>query len=120
VAPVQDIRRAVRAAIGNTFGAGAVPERATGYQPHVSMAYVNSEQPAQAALDAVQRTAADSIEVRIDAVSLIELHRDNRMYEWRTIETVPLGAGRTNDHSTSIRSMVEFGETSRRQSMTTD
>jgi hypothetical protein len=28
---------------------------------------------------------------RFNHVSLIEMHRDNRMYEWRTIEAVPLG-----------------------------
>lgn len=34
---------------------------------------------------------ADPTNLTINAVSLIETHRDNRMYEWRTVEAVPLG-----------------------------
>lgn len=113
LSPVQDVRRAVRAAIGDTFGAGAVPERAAGYQPHFSLAYVSEDQPAQAALDAIQRITVEPIDVTIASVALIEMHRDYRMYEWRTVESVPLGSPRPESHSLGVRPMVEFGEAAR-------
>jgi 2'-5' RNA ligase len=91
VVPVQEIRHTVRAAIADVFGASAVPDNADGYQPHISLAYVDAEQSASATLAAIERVNAAPADVTINAVSLIEMHRDNRMYEWRTIEAVPLG-----------------------------
>jgi 2'-5' RNA ligase len=113
VSPIQEIRRAVRAAIGDTFGAGAVPERATGYQPHISLAYISVDQPARAVLDALNRVQAEPVDVTIGAVSLIKMHRDSRMYEWRTVETIPLGSSGTAAHSMGVRPMIEFGEKAR-------
>ncbi|MEV6272968.1 2'-5' RNA ligase family protein [Kribbella sp. NPDC051936] len=74
--PLQTIRYAVRAAFADDFGATGVPENADGYRPHISLAYSNTAQPSAFA---------------VDAVSLVEMHRDNRRYEWRTVEAVPLG-----------------------------
>ncbi|MET9271137.1 2'-5' RNA ligase family protein [Kribbella sp. NPDC003557] len=87
--PLRTIRYAVRAAIADVCG--GVPENADGYRPHISLAYANTAQPAApiiAALDRVNPTPADLI---LSTVSLIEMHRDNRMYQWRTVEAVPLG-----------------------------
>lgn len=89
--PLQTIRYAVRAAIADVFGADGVPENADGYRPHISLAYVNAPQPARAALAAVNRVAPAPADLTLNAVSLIEMHRDNRRYEWRTIEVVKLG-----------------------------
>jgi 2'-5' RNA ligase len=91
VVPVQEIRHRVRAAIGDVFGPDAVPDSADGYQPHISLAYVSTPQPASNTLDAINRVTTDPADLTINAVSLIEMHRDNRMYEWRTVEAVPLG-----------------------------
>ncbi|WP_432948100.1 2'-5' RNA ligase family protein [Kribbella sp. CA-253562] len=91
VEPVQEVRYAVRAAIADALGPGEVPDSAGGYQPHISLAYVSTPQPAIAALDAINRVTADPVDLTINAVSLIEMHRDNRMYEWQTVEAVPLG-----------------------------
>jgi 2'-5' RNA ligase len=91
VVPVQEIRHTVRAAIGDVFGPDAVPDSADGYQPHISLAYVSTPQPASTTLDAINRVTTDPADLTINAVSLIEMHRDDRMYEWRTIEAVPLG-----------------------------
>ncbi|RZT20125.1 2'-5' RNA ligase superfamily protein [Kribbella sp. VKM Ac-2569] len=89
--PPQTIRYAVRAAIADVFGADGVPEGAEGYRPHISLAYANTPQPARAALAAVIRVVPAPADLTVNAVSLIEMHRDNRMYEWRIIEVVPLG-----------------------------
>jgi 2'-5' RNA ligase len=91
VEPVQGIRRTVRAAIADAFGPDGVPDNADGYQPHISLAYVSTPQPAITTLDAINRVTADPADLTINAVSLIEMHRDNRMYEWQTVEAVPLG-----------------------------
>ncbi len=89
--PLQTIRYAVRAAIADVFGADGVPEDADGYRPHISLAYANAPQPARAAVAAVDRVAPAPADLTVNAVSLIEMHRDNRMYEWRTVEVVTLG-----------------------------
>ncbi|ADB31356.1 hypothetical protein Kfla_2280 [Kribbella flavida DSM 17836] len=91
VEPVQQIRHTVRAAIADVLGPDGAPDNADGYQPHISLAYVSTSQPAATALDAINRVTADPADLTINAVSLIEMHRDNRMYEWRTVEAVPLG-----------------------------
>ncbi|WP_460664526.1 hypothetical protein [Kribbella swartbergensis] len=57
----------------------------------MSLAYVNTPQPAATTLEAINRVTTEPADLTINAVSLIEIHRDNRMYEWQTIEAVPLG-----------------------------
>lgn len=91
MAPLSRIRDGIRAGIESTYGP-AEGDPAARFWPHVSLAYVNAPaDPAvvRAALDAVE---ADPVEVTITHVSLIEMHRDNRMYEWTTVAAVPLGA----------------------------
>lgn len=89
--PIQQLRTTVRLAIADAFGATNVPDSADGYQPHVSLAYVSSEQPADTTRDAIDRADVEPIQVAIPTVSLIKMHRDNRMYEWQTVEAVPIG-----------------------------
>ncbi|MFK4083348.1 2'-5' RNA ligase family protein [Kribbella sp. NPDC020789] len=91
VEPIQQIRYVVRAAIADVFGADGVPEAAEGYLPHISVAYVSTPQSAAPTLEAISRVTPDPVDLTVRAVSLIEMHRDNRMYEWQTIEAVPLG-----------------------------
>ena len=60
--------------------------------PHFSLAYVNrSVDPTgiRAGLDAV---AVTPVTASVRGVTLIEMHRDNRRYEWRSIAQVGLGA----------------------------
>jgi 2'-5' RNA ligase len=85
--PIAVLRQTLRDVIAEVIG--TAPGRA-GFTPHVSIAYVNTDQPADAAIAAVEGVHPEPAEVTIDAVSLIEQHRDNTMYEWRTITTVPL------------------------------
>jgi 2'-5' RNA ligase len=88
--PLAVIRNTIRAGIEGTYGPAEGGPTAD-FRPHVSLAYVNAiaaAAPVRVALDTVQ---ADPVEVTISHVSLIELHRDNRMYEWTTVADVPLG-----------------------------
>lgn len=87
--PFDALRTAVRAAIGDVLG--AVTENADDFRPHISLAYANAEGPAHSAVQAVSKIEAVPAETTIRAVSLIEMHRDNRMYEWQTIDSIPLG-----------------------------
>ena len=89
---IDAIRRSVRAGIADVIGTTAVPERSDGFQPHVSLAYVNHDHPAADVIDTIERTARpDAVPVDIAKAWLIEMHRDNRMYEWRTIEPAMIG-----------------------------
>jgi 2'-5' RNA ligase len=91
VEPVQQLRTVVREAIADVVGPDAVPDTADGFQPHISLAYVSTEQPADNTRHAIERIDAEPVDLVVTAVSLIEMHRDRRMYEWQTVEAVPLG-----------------------------
>ncbi|GAA1719347.1 hypothetical protein GCM10009745_80420 [Kribbella yunnanensis] len=97
-AEIDRIRDAVRAAIADTLGPGSVPDEAHGFQPHVTLAYSSSSQSADVIKSAIESIASEPVEVSIPTVSLIELHRDNRMYEWHTIAEVPIGSEASSTH----------------------
>jgi 2'-5' RNA ligase len=91
--PLREVRDAIRAGIEAAYGPAEGKPTAE-FRPHVSAAYVNApadSRPVREALDAV---TPDSVEVTITHASLIEMHRDNRMYEWTKIAAVPLGPDR--------------------------
>ncbi|MFJ8273802.1 2'-5' RNA ligase family protein [Streptomyces sp. NPDC094154] len=87
--PVQDVRNAVRAAIGDVLG--EVPEKADGFRPHVSVAYSAAEGSAEPVAKALTAVAGTSARARISTADLIVIHRDNKMYEWEPYASVPLG-----------------------------
>ncbi|HET9658533.1 MAG TPA: 2'-5' RNA ligase family protein [Kineosporiaceae bacterium] len=91
--PLSAIRDAIRDGIQATYGTpeGKPPNR---FRPHVSAAYVNQAadpRPVREALDALD---VPPVHVPVTHVSLIEMHRDNRMYEWTKIAEVPLRVNR--------------------------
>ncbi|MET7279912.1 2'-5' RNA ligase family protein [Kribbella sp. NPDC005582] len=85
---VAQIRTTIRAAMAERI---AVPEKAEGFQPHVTVAYSSSEQPAAEVAAALSAVSVAAVDCAISSASLIELHRDRRMYEWRTIAELPIG-----------------------------
>jgi 2'-5' RNA ligase len=87
---VRAIRAAIRSAIGDVWGADAVPEEADRFRPHASVAYLGKEGPAAPYVEAVSHVGDGAARTPIRAASLIRLHRDRRMYEWDTLATVPL------------------------------
>ncbi len=92
--PVAQLRDTLRAAIGDVLGADAVadtPEQVYGFHPHVSIAYATAEGSARPYIDAVRAVRPEPATVRVRAASLIDLHRDERVYQWRTRATIPLG-----------------------------
>jgi hypothetical protein len=81
-------RDALRAAIGDVWGADKVPE-ALEWFPHVSFAYANADAdggPYDAALEGLAAVPAT-----VTSVELIRLGRDRRVYEWETIASLSLG-----------------------------
>lgn len=86
---LDQVRDAVRAAIGDAWGTGRVPE-SSAWTPHVSFAYASAEGPA-APVDAVLRGLPGAVAM-VSAVDLILLGRDRRVYEWDTVSRFPLGA----------------------------
>jgi hypothetical protein len=82
------VRDAVRAGIADVWGADRVPE-SPDWAPHVSVAYGNADGPGapiEAALEGL-----GGAETTVRAVDLIRLGRDNRVYEWETIASLPVG-----------------------------
>ncbi|MER8014515.1 2'-5' RNA ligase family protein [Streptomyces griseoluteus] len=86
---VDAVRGAVRGAIGDVLG--KVPESATGFRPHVSVAYSASDGPAAPVEGALAAREFSPARARVSSAELIVIHRDNEMYEWETFATVPLG-----------------------------
>jgi 2'-5' RNA ligase len=92
VEPVLNLRQAIREAMAATLGETGVPEKDEGFQPHISLAYSNGPHPSDSILRALEETITEPVNVVIDKVSLIELHRDRRMYAWHTRAVAHLGA----------------------------
>lgn len=77
------IRERIRAAIAEVRGAANVPE-ADQWNPHISLAYSNSDGLASPYIEALQTVTRSPADLTISAVHLIELSRDTRLYEWTT------------------------------------
>lgn len=93
--PVQRLRRELRSAIAEVQGEQEVPDPDVGFVPHVTILYSNADTPA----DPIRRQVAglrDTPPVRmcVRRVSLITLGRDEHVYRWETVESVPLGPRR--------------------------
>jgi hypothetical protein len=90
--PVAVLRNTVRLAIGAVRGTvPEAPKHAHGFQPHVSLAYVNAPGPAAPLVEAVDSVREAPVSVLVRAASLIVLDRDERVYRWATYETIALG-----------------------------
>jgi 2'-5' RNA ligase len=88
--PLRHLRGAIRQAIGEVVGDDQVPEDPLRFRPHVSVAYITADGPTDPYLATVSSLDPEPANVSINHVSLIEMHRDNRMYEWTTVRTFPL------------------------------
>ncbi|MGN9803050.1 2'-5' RNA ligase family protein [Micromonospora sp. L32] len=88
--PIQQLRAATRTAIACVVGDDHVPEDPRRYRPHVSVAYLTADGPAEPYIRAVEAIKPNSATVRISHVDLIEMHRDRRMYEWSMVARLNL------------------------------
>lgn len=88
--PIRQLRTVVRNAIGQVLGTSRLTEDPQRFRPHVSVAYIAANGPAGPYIEAAEAAQAEPVHVPIDHVDLIEMHRDNRMYEWTTVAALPL------------------------------
>lgn len=89
--PVAHLRSTLRDAIADVWGRSGVPEDAEGFRPHVSLAYSNAAGPADALTERLAAHPVTSAEIAVDRLSLIDLNRDRRAYEWTEVASVDLG-----------------------------
>jgi 2'-5' RNA ligase len=88
--PIIEVRRALRRAIADIWGSANVPETMDGFLPHVSLAYSNSDGPAEPVARALASREPASEDLIMSSVSLINLNRDHKRYQWTTVATVNL------------------------------
>jgi 2'-5' RNA ligase len=86
---VTAVRDTIRAAIADIWP--SVPEAPDGFHPHVSIAYSNTEAPAEPVYQALSTVNTAPATARITAADLIVIHRDRRMYEWETYAQALIG-----------------------------
>ncbi|GAA1313672.1 2'-5' RNA ligase family protein [Saccharothrix xinjiangensis] len=89
--PIAGLRSAIRAAIGDVWGPDNVPEPETGFRAHVSLGYCNTAGPAEPVAEALNGHDPHTAQVTVTSVSLIDLNRDRRAYEWTDVATVKIG-----------------------------
>jgi 2'-5' RNA ligase len=88
--PVEDLRDTFRAATLSVYP--GAPIRPSGFHPHVTIAYANSDGvPATEAISVVEKLhSAATVNITIREGILALLERRQRAYEWRTFARIPL------------------------------
>ncbi len=65
------------------------PRGSHAFLPHVSLAYANGPQDGLGVIEALHGLAVQPVVDVSATLSLIEIHRDSRRYEWRTLAALP-------------------------------
>ena len=87
--PVVDLRLTVRAGIADIWD--HVPEQQDDFRPHVTVAYSAADAPAADIRDRLTPLRdLPPARVHVEAVELIRLNRDEHVYRWDTVMSVPL------------------------------
>lgn len=84
------VRNAIRDGIAEVWP--EAPEPAEGFGAHVTIGYGNRDADARPVIEAINTVPSSPVSVRVTHADLILLDRDRRMYEWTTVESIPLGA----------------------------
>jgi 2'-5' RNA ligase len=89
--------RALKAVVATAIAKVLPPPLAVGiggdlgsFRPHVSVAYSNTSQPAEPILERLSAVQAEPVSLDLDEVSILEFHRDHRMYEWTSAHPLRL------------------------------
>lgn len=88
---VMELRKALRGGIGDIWGEENVPESIEGFRPHLTLAYSNGVGSIGDIEMALKVNDPGTVRVMISTVSLIDLNRDRKLYEWSEVATVRLG-----------------------------
>ena len=93
--PLYQLRLALHDAIAAALGPAKFSEPRPGPQqftPHVSAAYVNRDGAAEPIAQALSHLAPEPVTATFGTVSLLEFHRDRRMYEWANATPMAIGS----------------------------
>jgi 2'-5' RNA ligase len=82
------LRNEIRSGITDAWG--WCPETADGFRAHTSAAYSNGTAEAAHLRQALTDAEPGEAHARFPAMSLIRMHRDRRMYEWETVNSLAL------------------------------
>lgn len=82
---------AVASVLGPQSSAESMPSP-TQFVPHVSIAYVSADGEAKPIAEALQSVTAAPVTATFGKASLLEFHRDRRMYEWTSATPITIGS----------------------------
>ncbi|MEV0613508.1 2'-5' RNA ligase family protein [Nonomuraea sp. NPDC050404] len=94
--PMRAVRHALREAIAEVRGCEGVTGTEEEWVPHMSIAYSNSDGPAEPYEAALRGVDPDPVTVTVRAMQLIVLERDEHLYRWATKATIPLPVARAD------------------------
>lgn len=92
--PLYQLRMAIYDAIAAVLSPDKFSEprpEPSQFTPHVSAAYVNSDGPVEPIARAIADLNPHPVTATFRAISLLEFHRDRRMYEWTKATPLPIG-----------------------------
>jgi len=84
------MRDAIRHGIADAWGTECVPEPPDGYQPHLSVAYANTQHSTAAVHTALAGHHLTPATASVDHLSLIMIQRDNHQYRWQVTHSLSL------------------------------
>lgn len=87
-APVKRLRNGVRSGIAEVWA--EVPEAAGGFEPHITIGYGNTEADANEIIAAIETAGIEPITIRVTHADLIMLGRDDKIYTWSVVRSLPL------------------------------
>ncbi|MGB6162478.1 MAG: 2'-5' RNA ligase family protein [Pseudonocardiaceae bacterium] len=85
------IRARIRDAIGHVWNPNNIPETADGYEPHLSLAYVNTPISAATLRKALDTISPEPTNATLTTASLITLERTGHLYHWTPFAVLYLG-----------------------------
>jgi 2'-5' RNA ligase len=86
-------RAAMHRAVATVLGPGRTETMPGGerFNPHVSIAYVSADGEVQPIAQTLRTAAPSTVAATFHRASLLEFHRDNRMYEWTSATPIAIG-----------------------------
>lgn len=83
------LRAALQDSVRQVRG-GAAPLEGKAFAPHVSVAYANGTTDGSDVVRALASAGLDDVKPVHPTLTLVEMHRDGRLYRWRPISAFPL------------------------------
>jgi 2'-5' RNA ligase len=98
VSRIATIRAMLREVIGEVLGPSAIPDteqtsdQESGFTPHITLAYSNSEGPIRPVIDAVRSVERHTVTITVSTIHLLSIDRGtNSTYQWTELAAATLG-----------------------------